>query len=95
MCEKDDAPRPTPSPRAADGVHRRDVQWWVVVHQAGSGNRCEGPPKRVSRDVQLAVLALLVVEPLDRLVHTCEQGPGQANNQEQEAARTSSVATRF
>lgn len=66
---RDDILTPTSSPRAPDGVHRCDVQWWVIVDQSGSCDRCEGAPKRVARDIQLAVLALLVVEPLYRLVH--------------------------
>lgn len=77
-----------PSPRAADGVHRCDVQWRVVVHQSGGCDCCEGSPERVACDEQLACLALLVVEPLYRLVHAFGSDQGrQASSHEKKRQR--------
>lgn len=66
------------SPGAAHGVHRCDVH---IVHTRQT-SRCDcgkSATKRVPRDVQLAVLVLLVVEVLDGLVHLAVRLPHRFN----------------
>lgn len=56
-------------PRTAEAVHPGDVDVAVLEGQPGGGYGGKRCPQRVARDVELAALPLLVVEPLDHAQH--------------------------